>query len=371
VKLENQHIIIVSNEPWGDVWFSKHHYANELAKLGNTVFFVNPVGKWKLKNLFSFKSEIIEITENLFVVNYFNNVPIRLFPFFFKKITDQINSRKIWKHIPKNTSVLVWQFDIFRFIYAPKIASIKRIYHVADPYFNQKNDAKLASNSDLIICTSKNFTPIYKEKYPSKKIIHIPHGISKDEFQTNPVIIKKLQEKYGEFIILTGTISRLTNISLLLLVAKNTSHQIVIAGILSIVGDEKWNELIKLNNVSFVGAINGKELKNWIAASSICLVTYIFDLSNYNHNSSSSLKILNYLAQQKAIISTLDGELPILKDKAIFTAKNEEEFIDFVQKGINGKLTIEKELIERFLHEQTYPILIHKIGQELELNTIE
>jgi glycosyltransferase involved in cell wall biosynthesis len=82
----------------------------------------------------------------------------------------------------------------------------------------------------------------------------------------------------------------------------------------------KWvifDKLIELKNVSFVGAINRKELKNWIAASKACLVTYIFDLSKYNNNSSSSLKILNYLAQQKVIISTLDDEVPSLKDKAI------------------------------------------------------
>ena len=45
-------IFLTSNEPWGDVWFSKQHYANELAKMGHQVYFLNAPTGWSPKNLF-------------------------------------------------------------------------------------------------------------------------------------------------------------------------------------------------------------------------------------------------------------------------------------------------------------------------------
>ena len=53
MKSNGQTIFIISNEHWGPVWYSKHHYANELSA-SNIVYFINPPSKWKFTNLFSF-----------------------------------------------------------------------------------------------------------------------------------------------------------------------------------------------------------------------------------------------------------------------------------------------------------------------------
>ena len=65
-------IIVSSNEPWGDVWLTKQHFANELAKLGASVYFLNPVSKWGIGDLFSSQVEIIETPFGIKVVNYRN-----------------------------------------------------------------------------------------------------------------------------------------------------------------------------------------------------------------------------------------------------------------------------------------------------------
>ena len=49
--IKGKNIIIVSNEPWGDIWYSKHHYAYELNKT-NQVLFIDPPRKWSFWNLF-------------------------------------------------------------------------------------------------------------------------------------------------------------------------------------------------------------------------------------------------------------------------------------------------------------------------------
>src|SRR4051812_43229433 len=41
MEFRNKTVLIVAQEDWGDMYVSKHHYAHELAKAGNTVYFMN------------------------------------------------------------------------------------------------------------------------------------------------------------------------------------------------------------------------------------------------------------------------------------------------------------------------------------------
>ncbi len=42
MKIINKTILFISPGPWGINHVSKHHYAIELAKIGNDVYFLNP-----------------------------------------------------------------------------------------------------------------------------------------------------------------------------------------------------------------------------------------------------------------------------------------------------------------------------------------
>ena len=91
LSFKERTILIVSNEPWGDVWFSKQHYAYELSKMGHQVFFINPTSRWSIKNLFSFSVKLNQTNENITLVNYQNNFPQTIFNKFFTKLNDLIN----------------------------------------------------------------------------------------------------------------------------------------------------------------------------------------------------------------------------------------------------------------------------------------
>src|SRR4030081_3223301 len=43
--LKNKTILLISPQGWGPMFLSKHHYAIELAKRGNTIYFLNPPGE--------------------------------------------------------------------------------------------------------------------------------------------------------------------------------------------------------------------------------------------------------------------------------------------------------------------------------------
>ena len=75
MKFFNQTILVTSNEPWGGLWFSKQHYANELSR-ENKVYFVNAPGKRNLHQLFKKKLEKKQISPSLMVLELNNYFPL-------------------------------------------------------------------------------------------------------------------------------------------------------------------------------------------------------------------------------------------------------------------------------------------------------
>ena len=111
---------MVSNEPWGDIWFSKQHYAFELAKLGHDVYFINPTKRWTLSNLFSYTITEEQINDHLKILSYKNNFPQGNFFQFFVKINDLLNCLKIKCQINLDENNLIWwKFDPYRFLTMP------------------------------------------------------------------------------------------------------------------------------------------------------------------------------------------------------------------------------------------------------------
>src|SRR5215216_5648547 len=75
MKLVNQNILIISNEPWGNIWYSKHNYANELSKK-NKVFFLNPPMPFKFSNFLNFKIKEEKVSDTLTILQYSNLLPV-------------------------------------------------------------------------------------------------------------------------------------------------------------------------------------------------------------------------------------------------------------------------------------------------------
>ena len=47
--LKNKKILLISPQSWGTMFVAKHHYAIELAKLGNEVYFFESTGQQKME----------------------------------------------------------------------------------------------------------------------------------------------------------------------------------------------------------------------------------------------------------------------------------------------------------------------------------
>ena len=357
-------VFVISNEPWGDVWFSKQHYAYELSKLGHQVYFINPVSRWYPQNIFSYKIETTTIKQGLTVINYKNNLPVRFFPKLFLKLNDKLNTYKLKRLYKNKESVVWWQFDCFRFAWLNKtVRNHKRIYHVVDPYMHTILNKKIALNANLIVCTSTKYLEYYKTHFRSKKVIHIPHGISDDEFTIDELNVNQIKNKYGNFMLLVSTISRTINFDLLEKILENSTIPLLFIGKIKELPKNQflqWRRIKEHKNTFLVGIINAKELKNWISASKICIVTYKYELPHQ-----SSLKIIHYLAGRRPIVSSLTGEFIGLNNEGIFHAKNDDEFLELLSRGVKDELHINQNKINVILKNRRYETLIINILCEL------
>ncbi len=356
-------ILITSNEPWGNIWFSKQHYANELTKLGFTVYFINPTSKWNLKNIFSFKANLSQTAENITLINYQNTFPQIIFKSFFTKLNDKINLIKINQIVNLNNPNLIWwKFEPYRFLNTYPFKKCKTIYHAVDPYNFLWQDPIQVSNADLVVCTNPKYYEYYRENYKSKEVVLIPHGISEDEFENDSEKISAIKNRYGKFVILIGSITVDMNFDLLKIIAEHNIKLIILGQETSKI--ESWEKLKSHKNILYLGEVHAKEIKNYIAAASAGLIAYNFN-NTVTKNSRTPLKIMNYLAQNKPIITSVKTTLNTLENQCIYNANNSDEYLLLLQKAQNNELKVNTESINMYLSNHKYPILIKQILTQL------
>lgn len=355
-------IAIISNEPWGDIWYLKQHYAHELSQKGYSVYFIDPVVRWRPRDLFSIKVTSRQVEPNLTVVSYQNNFPVRVFPKLFRTLNDWLNSRKL-KRVFRAKRMLWWQFDHIRFVTIGRLPVARRIYHVEDPHMNATNNHSIAKAANLIVCTSPKYLPFYSS-YQAPKL-YVPHCISKEEFALNENRVQAIKKQYPNCMVLIGSINEYVDFELLHKLVVNTDAPILLIGKETTLNEKSkrlWQAL--QHNVMYLGPVHAKQLKHYIAAATICLIAYRFDMKKAV-GTGSPLKALHYLAQHKPVVTSIDSEIETLEGRAIYRAEDREDFIRLVQAGLAGRLEVDREAVDQYLSEHTYGSAIRKILEAL------
>ena len=163
-------ILIISPESWGMNFVSKHHYAIELAKRGNKIYFLNP--PQARDTCFEVKS--IDGYESLFEINY----PLTLrglnkLPSFIADFINKFLVRKILETTSKLD--VVWSFDPFRLQNLDLFGAGKKIYFSADPHDSGK-EAIIARKADIVLTPSR----LVAAKFYGLNcnVCNIGHGVS-------------------------------------------------------------------------------------------------------------------------------------------------------------------------------------------------
>jgi hypothetical protein len=180
MKLNNQTILIISPEFWGINRISKHHYALELSKRNNTVYFLNPPSNNLDNNVIS----LDKVSKNLHIVTYPLYLRgLNLLPNFVRKYFHCKQASQLLKSI--NVIIdIVWSFDPFRFQNLNVFQANLNIYHAVDVH-NTNVERDITKNADVILATSDKildrFAAINKPKFK------INHGLAEHFLEYNGV----------------------------------------------------------------------------------------------------------------------------------------------------------------------------------------
>ncbi len=298
VKLENKNIIVVSNEPWGEVWYSKHNYAYELSKR-NRVVFVDPCKKWSFLNLFKRKISSYKVSESLEVLQYNNFLPSRIL-----NTNNRIVSRRIRKYLSRQDihDPVFWSFDPFRLFEPQLITEGTIILHLVDKFrFANKAEDLICKNSEFMITCSSEITEAYK-KY-NKPTLTIPHGISKEEFFSDSIPDDvDANSNYGLYV--GGIDHRLDYALIQRMLESNLETEFVFIGPLNlpeqnVTAHRLFSEGV-FTNLRWLGPRPFKELKHYISSSGFCLAPME---QTVNGNTISHHKIFQYMAFGKPVFS--------------------------------------------------------------------
>jgi len=291
MQLRDKTILIISNEPWGDIWYSKHNWAYELSKQ-NMVYFINSPNRWKSINLFKTYIEVEDYSKSLKILNYNNRLPFTRFNFLFI-INELLIYKSLNKFFHKHNNLIFWTFDPYRLINPKKMNLLTSIYFIADRYLIPK-EKKLIRNVDYIFSVSQELTKNIKHE----KILNLSHAISETEFKTTKLID-------DNYILYIGGIDYRLDYQLIdKLLTEFPQENFLFIGKISPLKDKYFEKIFLKNtykNLKYKSAIHFKELKNYISSAKLCLAPM---KKGVQGNSINHHKLLQYLAFGKSVLST-------------------------------------------------------------------
>jgi hypothetical protein len=317
--IKNKTILIISPQFWGTMFLSKHHYAMELAKNDNTVYFLNPpyLAHDKKKSKKTVSIERMDSSVNLFLI--YHRI---LIPYFLKFHFISLFHLLIEYHIKKILRQIghidiVWSFDLgnlYPFHFFPKTAL--RIFHPVDEPLSQSAlDAAIGAN--IIFSVTNEILSKYSSFDVPK--YHIQHGISESFLKENVGIRQNSSIRVG----ISGNLLRPDIDRPVLLQIIRENPQVIF---------ECWGSY--LANDSNIGAADSEEtrifimaLKNFqnvrlhgaIASSALAsefqrmdafLICY--DVQKDQSRGTNYHKVMEYLSTGKVIVS---NNITLYKDR--------------------------------------------------------
>lgn len=362
-------IFLFSLEPWGDMWYSKHHYAAFLAKRF-PVYFISLPDRWRWTDLFSWRARVHTVKEGVHVVDYRNNLPLRLLPAWLARWVNRINAWKLRRLMP-SPDVLFWCFHPAavmesRILRRP---GSKLVYHVVDPYQSLPNDSSFARTSDLVAAINPWYVDYYSRL--NGNCLLVPHGVRSEDRAWKPAEVAKYTDQWGTYAVMAAGINYRTNYALLIAVARRYPKlRLVIVG--QLFGLEPGQQLLRERlfaqpNVTYIGVKHPDILRDIIRGARMGLVTYDFEPTRSVPITGvgTPLKVITYLAQGCPVVSTLNSYVPVLDGKGNFKAENDAHFVDLVGDVLDGKKAVDQDVVEAYLDSVDYSRLTQRILERL------
>lgn len=352
-------VLIISPDPWGINFVSKHHYAQALARLGFSVFFLNPPRS-------AFARE--EIEPNLVVLSYrvtfrgLNRLPV-----FLRKVLMRIEVQRLRRYFQIEDLDLVWSFDPFRFQDLALFKAKKSIYQSVD-WHRTARERDITLSADLLLVTSAILKKRLSNWRPEEEVHNIGHGLAEHFLSTHTNSVRK-EIKVG----LVGNLAYpfLDTATLLDILKANKDVTFHFVGPeTSNLGKGNTDHWIKeaksLANVSFLGPYKSEELPDVLAQFDFFLICY--DTTKYREHLGNPHKVLEYLSTGKAVVSHFISEY---ENKELLLMVEDNDHLPAFFRSVveNLELYNAEPLIKKrlsFAQANTYKMKVKQIFELLE-----
>jgi hypothetical protein len=311
--LQHKTILILSPQAWGKMMLAKHHYALELAKAGNRVYFLNPPDntRWTLKKAAG-RIRIKVAAENpaLFIIDqelYFPyNLKYHARPLYNFLIRKQI--RDILNVIGRPLDIL-WSFDLgnlFPIKYFPN--DVYKIFHPVDEP-GDKHAISAATGAGILFSVTHEII----DKYTAQQIpsYFVNHGLADEFVSDQPPVLRQEKTVHAG---MSGNLLRqdLDRKILLQIIQENP------AVIFHFYGSYKPDDsnigagtdsatrvfidaLARFTHVKLHGVMKTSELARELRAMDILLICY--DIEKDQSRGTNYHKVMEYLSTGKVIVS--------------------------------------------------------------------
>lgn len=308
------------------------HIANNLTKNKCLVLYEVTTMTDKVKT-------IKKHSDNLYLIN-FNNIALN--KLLMKELEKNTKPKYIqlystdWKLTVENIENYIKKG--FKFIYeyidhlSPELAGTKDLpKNIIDKYEYAMN------NKDVyVVVTADELKKDVISKRGDINLIESNNGVDYKFFQT---INKKykLEEEYLNIInngkiniCYYGALAKWFDYNLIKKVAKTNKYNIILFGI-------KYDESYDMNineeeNIYFMGPRDYKVLKNYASLCDILIIPFVL---NDITKSTSPVKIFEYMALHKPIVTT--DMLECRKYESVYIGKNQKDFIDKLDEAYKNK----------------------------------
>jgi glycosyltransferase involved in cell wall biosynthesis len=333
--LSNKTVLMFSPQAWGKMFISKHHYALELAKRGNRVYFVNPPLN---KNIF--KVSQLKEYPGIYLID--SGLPflrdLRFHSSLIFSLYNRLNLKRIEKSI-KDEIDLIWSFDFFGFC---DFSFFKKAYKIAHPVdFVLSKEIKNAKNADILFSVADKIIEDFScLKIPS---YFINHSVS-EEFISNLSSKKTLNSgiKFGYIGNLLRPDIDYKNIIAIVEQCELVEFTFIGSFKKSNIGasneislDQSISYLRNLSNVTFTGILDKKQMALKMSEMDGFFIAY--DKSKDMCKGANYHKVLEYLATGKVIVSNyVSAYKEIDLFPMVIESADSDSIIDLFEEVVNS-----------------------------------
>ena len=327
--LKTRTIFLVSPAAWDFIFVSKHHYAMELAKRGNRVFFVNPPQEGKPGQI-----NIREVPgqPGLHLVDYSPKYRgLRFLPRFAMRWADQ----QLLKAVEKQAGVrfdVIWNFENSRFFdlrFAGK--NVLKIYFQVDE--NQDFHPSVAAfTADTVFAINTEIFDIVRPHNPrsylvphsyqghlselAERIVNGEYAYKRPGGPLSALYVGNLEHAHIDVDLFEEVVRRNTAVSFRLLGPYRDSTPL-------------YQRLRNYSNVEFLGKKPYQEIPALLDTADLLMLVYDDGFSQSSH------KLLEYLASGKAIVSTYMREYDT-EDPLVYLSRNRGQYLDLFNQTVSA-----------------------------------